>query len=51
MVLISVTIIKKFNEFFNESLGNLGHAISLNLLVGICDRSCYFGGYKNGFGP
>lgn len=52
MVLISSQVIGKFNGFFRNSLGNLAHELSTNLLVGICSQKCFYGNYKNGYnGP
>ena len=38
-----------FSDFFRDSFGNLGHALSINLNVGVCEKDCFFGGYKNGY--
>lgn len=49
MVLISAKIVSRFNSFFRDSIGNLGHVLSRNVTVGVCARQCFFGGYRNGF--
>lgn len=51
MVMISITIIGRFKDFFRTSMGNLGHELSVNLLVGICRDACFYPGYKNGYQP
>jgi hypothetical protein len=37
-----------FSDFFNTSMGSVGHVLSTNLIVGECPRECFYGGYKNG---
>jgi hypothetical protein len=54
MVLIFISflagkMVTGFSDFFRDSFGNLGHALSINLNVGVCERDCFFGGYKNGY--
>ena len=49
MVLIAAKIVNRFNSFFRDSVGNLGHVLSRNLSVGMCPTECFFNGYKNGF--
>jgi len=49
MVLIAAKIVTRFNDFFRDSVGNLGHVLSRNLTVGICPSECFFSGYKNGY--
>lgn len=44
----SVKIVGSFSDFFRDSMGNLGHVLTLNLLVGVCEEDCFFSGFKNG---
>ncbi len=37
-----------FTDFMRDSIGNLGHVISLHLSVGTCREQCFFDAYKNG---
>ncbi|MCE3012526.1 MAG: hypothetical protein LW878_05610 [Proteobacteria bacterium] len=47
MILIASRIAVRFNDFFRDSLGNLGHVLSQNLIVGICETQCFFSSYEN----
>ena len=51
VLLFSVFLVVKmtgaFTDFFRESLGNLGHVLSVDLTTGVCERECYFYGYSN----
>ena len=47
LTLKSVSII---NEFLGDSVGNIGHELSMNLRVGVCKENCFFSGYINGHG-
>jgi hypothetical protein len=47
MVLLASRIASRFNSFFRDSIGNLGHVLSQNLIVGVCDKSCFYNGYGN----
>lgn len=49
MVLLSARIVTRFGNFFRDSVGNLGHVLSQNVIVGVCPRTCFFEGYGNGF--
>lgn len=46
---LGVQFINGFSSFLNDSFGNLGHVVSMNLTVGVCDNNCFFLGYKNGY--
>lgn len=46
---ISVLFIGKFRDFLKDSLGNVGHVLSMNLTVGVCPEKCFFKGYANGY--
>lgn len=47
--LLGTSITNMFTDFFRDSMGKVGHALSTNLNVGICAQTCFFQGYKNGF--
>jgi hypothetical protein len=49
-IMISLKIVQVFTDFMRDSMGNLGHVLSTHLNVGICEKNCFFGGYKNGPG-
>lgn len=44
---ISLKIVGTFSDFMRESVGNLGHELSVNLSSGVCETICYFPGYRN----
>lgn len=48
-VLVLVKIVNVVGTFMTDSVGNLGHVLSVNLKVGVCRNYCFFSGYKNGF--
>lgn len=48
LVVISSKIVGTFTDFMSDSFGNLGHAMTVNLTVGVCAEECFFAGYKNG---
>lgn len=48
-VVVLVKIVNTLGTFFTDSVGNLGHVLSVNLKVGVCKNYCYFSGYKNGY--
>jgi hypothetical protein len=50
VVMVSLKMVGSFNDFLRDSTGNLGHVLSQNLIVGICDQLCFFANYENGFG-
>jgi hypothetical protein len=47
-VMILVKVVNAFAAFMGDSVGNLGHVLSINLKVGVCRERCFFDGYKNG---
>ncbi len=49
MILLASRIVARFNSFFRDSIGNLGHVLSQHVIVGICKDTCYFDGYGNGY--
>jgi hypothetical protein len=38
-----------FTGFLRDSMGNVGHVLSLNVTVGVCPKDCYFAGFVNGY--
>jgi hypothetical protein len=48
-LILGFKISNKFTNFFRDSMGNVGHVLSMNLTVGVCPRSCFFSGYVNGY--
>lgn len=52
VVILGFKITNIFTDFFRKSMGNVGHALSQNVTVGVCPHECYFAGYLNGYvGP
>lgn len=51
IISISIKMVGSFSEFMRDSVGNLGHVLSMNLTVGVCKDQCFFGGFKNGYEP
>ena len=49
LMILSIKMIGGFTEFMTGSIGNLGHVLTYNLSVGVCNEECFFAGYKNGF--
>lgn len=49
LLLMSIKLLGAFTDFMRDSIGNLGHVLSMNLTTGVCAEECYFSGYKNGF--
>ena len=50
-VLMVVKMVDVFTDFFRDSVGNLGHVLSIDLSVGICSENCFYTGYENGSNP
>jgi len=38
-----------FTGFFRDSVGGIGHTLSTNLTIGVCEQDCWFRGYENSF--
>ena len=51
IISISIKMVGAFSEFMRDSVGNLGHVLSMNLTVGVCKDQCFYGGFKNGYSP
>lgn len=47
-VVVSFKIITTFRDFFQDSMGSLGHILTIHLMTGVCEQNCFFAGYKNG---
>jgi len=48
-VLLAFKVTNLFTDFFRDSMGNVAHVLSTNLMVGICPTDCFFNGFYNGF--
>lgn len=48
---LSLKLAGNFTDFMRTSVGNLGHILSQNITVGVCESDCFFGGYRNGYQP
>lgn len=46
-VLVLTKVINSLADFMADSVGNLGHVVTVNLQVGVCPERCFFSGYKN----
>ena len=49
ILIISLKLVDSFTEFMVDNIGSLGHVMSYNLSVGVCNEECFYDGYKNGF--
>lgn len=49
VVMLAFKITDVFTDFFRDSMGNVGHVLSVNLTTGICPKNCFFYGYYNGY--
>lgn len=50
-VMLGFEVTRRFSTFFQDQLGRVGHVLSTHLIVGVCPRECFFGGYYNGYNP
>lgn len=48
LIILTSKLALSFTDFMRDSVGNLGHVISLNLTVGVCADECFFTDYENG---
>ena len=48
LIILGTKLVGGFTGFMRESVGNLGHVLSVNLATGVCPVNCFFGEYKNG---
>lgn len=51
LLTISINLVSSFTTFMSDNVGNLGHVISYNLSVGVCDEECFYPSYRNGYRP
>ena len=51
LVVLSIKVVGGFTGFMQGTIGNLGHVLSYNLSVGVCERECFYSSYGNGFRP
>ena len=49
LILVSVKLVGAFTDFMRDSVGNLGHVLTMNLTTGVCKEDCFFPNYENGF--
>lgn len=49
VIYFGLNVTKVFSNFFRDSMGSVGHALSTHLMVGVCPQNCFYTGYKNGF--
>jgi hypothetical protein len=49
VLLLGFNITNLFTDFFRNSMGKVGHVLSVNLTVGVCPHECFFAGYVNGY--
>ncbi|MCT4642608.1 MAG: hypothetical protein N4A33_09975 [Bacteriovoracaceae bacterium] len=47
---ISIKMIQSFSDFMKTSMGSMGHILTQHLTTGVCEKNCFFAGYKNGAG-
>ncbi len=48
LIILTSKLAVNFTDFMRDSVGNLGHVLSLNLTVGVCPANCFYSEYKNG---
>lgn len=51
IIIISVRLVGAFTDFMRDSMGNLGHVMTMTLTTGMCQRECFFAGPGNWFNP
>ncbi|WP_408098521.1 hypothetical protein ACJVC5_06305 [Peredibacter sp. HCB2-198] len=49
-VMLGFQFTNRFTEFFGDTLGGVGHVLSTHLTIGVCEKDCWFNGYKNSYG-
>lgn len=49
VIFLALNIVNRFGDFFKNSMGSVGHALSTNLIVGVCPSDCFYGGYDNSY--
>jgi hypothetical protein len=48
-IFLGSNFILSYSEFFSNSIGNISHVLSTNLIVGVCPSECWFAGYENSY--
>lgn len=48
-VILGFNIVSKYSDFFSDSLGNVSHVLSSNLITGVCPTECWTTGYINSY--
>jgi|SaaInlStandDraft_5_1057022.scaffolds.fasta_scaffold380681_1 hypothetical protein len=47
IALIGILIVGRMNKFMTSSIGSISFELTQHLTTGVCDRNCFFDGYKN----
>jgi hypothetical protein len=45
--MLSVSFVKWFYQGFGKTVGGLGHSLTRSLRTGVCEKDCYYNGFKN----
>lgn len=48
IIIISVRLVGSFTDFMRDSMGNLGHIMTMTLTTGMCKNMCFYSGPGNG---
>lgn len=48
-VTLSFEVTRRFADFFQKQMGQVGHVLSTHLVVGVCPQNCFYGNYFNGY--
>ncbi len=48
VVTLGAKVSKSFGGFMGDSFANIGHVLTLNLRVGICEKQCLYPRFYNG---
>lgn len=51
LITLTIKVVGGFTDFMATTVGNLGHVLTYNLTVGVCQDECFYSGYGNGFSP
>lgn len=46
--LIGIKLVQSFHGFMANTVGGLGHVLTVKLTSGVCLQNCFYAGYKNG---
>ena len=47
MALIAINFFRWGQKYVNESIGMFAGVLSQELSVGVCEKACFFNGYRN----